>query len=91
MSVCVSINDIILKCLICTSDGLNWSRLISEDVIVWRLIENITKCIFYNQCECIENIGTNFFKDVIPIFVQETICAVTQQFITVVKVLEVED
>lgn len=76
---------------LCTLDGSGAARLISKEITVWDFVENIAQRIFRNQRECIEDVGADFFEDVIPIFVEEAIGRFAQQLVSVVQVLEVED
>lgn len=52
--------------------------LVSKEIIVWDFIENITKRVFRNQCECIKNVCSDLFENVIPIFVQKSISAIAE-------------
>lgn len=59
-----------------------WS--VAEELTVRHFIEYIGQCILRNQWKCIEYIGSDFEKNVIPVFVQEKIRCIAQKRIAIV-------
>lgn len=61
---------------------------VGKEFVVGHFSENIVQHLLDDQSECLENGALKFVENVLPIFVQENVGGVAQQFVAVVQIAE---